>query len=81
MQRQEHNGALVQQGGKTDSTGTYKISINEDHENQLCDALLVSSPRATVQQYPQGVSEPVSFSPTTMGLHQRIALPMPWDSP
>lgn len=31
--------------GKTDSTGTYKISVTEDHENQLCDALLVSSPQ------------------------------------
>ncbi|KAF3447303.1 hypothetical protein FNV43_RR12486 [Rhamnella rubrinervis] len=36
---------LYSKEGKTDSTGTYKISINEDHENQLCDALLVSSPQ------------------------------------
>ncbi len=30
--------------GTTDSTGTYKIMVTEDHEDQLCDAVLVSSP-------------------------------------
>ncbi|KAJ0087102.1 pollen-specific protein C13-like [Pistacia vera] len=29
----------------TDSTGTYKIPVNEDHEDQCCDAILVSSPQ------------------------------------
>ncbi|KAH7567786.1 hypothetical protein ACOSQ2_010374 [Xanthoceras sorbifolium] len=29
--------------GTTDSTGTYKISVAEDHEDQYCDAILVSS--------------------------------------
>lgn len=37
---------LYSKEGKTDSTGTYKISVTEDHENQLCDALLVSSPQS-----------------------------------
>ncbi|XP_059631411.1 pollen-specific protein C13-like [Cornus florida] len=32
--------------GETDSTGTYKISIKEDHGDQLCDAVLVSSPNS-----------------------------------
>ncbi|KAI8014076.1 Pollen-specific protein C13 [Camellia lanceoleosa] len=31
--------------GTTDSTGKYKIMIKEDHGNQLCDAMLVSSPQ------------------------------------
>ncbi|GMY17249.1 protein DOWNSTREAM OF FLC-like [Fagus crenata] len=31
--------------GTTDSTGTYNIEVTEDHEDQLCDALLVSSPQ------------------------------------
>uniref|UniRef100_A0A5B7B648 Putative pollen-specific protein n=1 Tax=Davidia involucrata TaxID=16924 RepID=A0A5B7B648_DAVIN len=30
--------------GTTDSTGTYKIMVKEDHDDQLCDAVLVSSP-------------------------------------
>ncbi|GLT93838.1 hypothetical protein SLE2022_116120 [Rubroshorea leprosula] len=29
--------------GKTDSEGKYTISVTEDHEDQVCDALLVSS--------------------------------------
>ncbi|CAB4267101.1 unnamed protein product [Prunus armeniaca] len=29
--------------GRTDSTGTYKIPVTEDHEDQFCDAVLVSS--------------------------------------
>ncbi|KAE8077348.1 hypothetical protein FH972_015920 [Carpinus fangiana] len=29
----------------TDSYGTYNMFINEDHEDQLCDAMLVSSPQ------------------------------------
>lgn len=31
--------------GTTDSCGTYNMFINEDHEDQLCDAMLVSSPQ------------------------------------
>ncbi|WCJ44515.1 Pollen Ole e 1 allergen and extensin family protein [Euphorbia peplus] len=31
----------------TDSTGTYKMYINEDHEDQLCDATLISSPQSS----------------------------------
>lgn len=31
--------------GTTDSTGTYKIMVTEDHGDQLCDAVLVSSPQ------------------------------------
>ncbi|KAJ7965678.1 Pollen-specific protein [Quillaja saponaria] len=30
--------------GTTDQTGTYKIRVNEDHEDQICDCMLVSSP-------------------------------------
>ncbi|CAM8921979.1 unnamed protein product [Rhodiola kirilowii] len=29
---------------ETDSTGTYHINIDEEHENETCDVLLVSSP-------------------------------------
>ncbi|RVW56255.1 Protein downstream of FLC [Vitis vinifera] len=32
--------------GITDSTGTYKIMVTEDREDQLCDAVLVSSPQS-----------------------------------
>ncbi|CAA7057756.1 unnamed protein product [Microthlaspi erraticum] len=28
---------------KTDSTGSYKILVSEDHEDQFCDTILVSS--------------------------------------
>ncbi|XP_010455288.1 PREDICTED: protein DOWNSTREAM OF FLC-like [Camelina sativa] len=28
---------------RTDSTGSYKILVNEDHDDQFCDATLVSS--------------------------------------
>ncbi|KAF8404556.1 hypothetical protein HHK36_009443 [Tetracentron sinense] len=31
--------------GVTDSTGKYKILVADDHEDQLCDAVLVSSPQ------------------------------------
>lgn len=37
---------LYSKEGTTDSTGTYKIYVNEDHEDQLCDAMLVSSPQS-----------------------------------
>ncbi|XP_010538956.1 PREDICTED: major pollen allergen Lol p 11 [Tarenaya hassleriana] len=30
---------------RTDSTGAYKIWVNEDHEDQLCDIMLVKSPQ------------------------------------
>ncbi|XP_050377115.1 protein DOWNSTREAM OF FLC [Argentina anserina] len=31
--------------GTTDSTGTYRIVVAEDHEDQVCDSILVSSPQ------------------------------------
>lgn len=31
--------------GTTDSTGTYRITVAEDHEDQICDSILVSSPQ------------------------------------
>ncbi|KAF7829915.1 protein DOWNSTREAM OF FLC-like [Senna tora] len=31
--------------GKTDSTGTYRIAVKEDHADQICNAKLVSSPQ------------------------------------
>uniref|UniRef100_A0A7N0UK55 Uncharacterized protein n=1 Tax=Kalanchoe fedtschenkoi TaxID=63787 RepID=A0A7N0UK55_KALFE len=30
----------------TDHTGTYKIPVNEEHENQICDVVLVHSPQS-----------------------------------
>lgn len=30
--------------GVTDSTGTYKLNVADDHFDQMCDAMLVSSP-------------------------------------
>ncbi|KAL5559043.1 hypothetical protein UlMin_035254 [Ulmus minor] len=30
----------------TDSTGNYKLSVDEDHEDQICDATVVSSSQA-----------------------------------
>lgn len=39
--------------GVTDETGTYKIAVEGDHDGQLCEAVLVSSPMsecATVEQ-------------------------------
>ncbi|XP_050213254.1 pollen-specific protein C13-like [Mercurialis annua] len=30
----------------TDSSGTYKIRVSEDHQDQICDTMLVSSSRA-----------------------------------
>ncbi|KAI8014079.1 Pollen-specific protein C13 [Camellia lanceoleosa] len=35
---------LYSTDGTTDSTGKYTIMIKEDHGDQLCDAMLVSSP-------------------------------------
>lgn len=32
--------------GVTDSAGSYQLMVNEDHGDQMCDALLVSSPQA-----------------------------------
>lgn len=31
--------------GVTDSAGSYQLMVNEDHEDQLCYAMLVSSPQ------------------------------------
>ncbi|XXG79646.1 hypothetical protein AAC387_Pa09g0674 [Persea americana] len=31
--------------GMTDQTGTYKIPVPDDHENEICEMVLVSSPQ------------------------------------
>ncbi|KAH7847376.1 hypothetical protein Vadar_025396 [Vaccinium darrowii] len=33
-------------GATTDSKGKYEIKVREDHANQLCDVMLVSSPQS-----------------------------------
>ncbi|KAL6176978.1 hypothetical protein ACLB2K_053610 [Fragaria x ananassa] len=40
--------------GTTDSTGTYRIVVAEDHEDQICDAILVSSPQKSCSEATPG---------------------------
>ncbi|KAF2293072.1 hypothetical protein GH714_036066 [Hevea brasiliensis] len=42
--------------GVTDSTGTYKIKVEDDHQDQLCYATLVSSPLASCKTADRGRS-------------------------
>lgn len=39
------NDLVYSKLGRTDSSGSYTILVDEDHENQICDAKLVSSPQ------------------------------------
>ncbi|XAR48579.1 hypothetical protein NMG60_11031451 [Bertholletia excelsa] len=36
---------LYEKEATTDETGTYTMNVNEDHEDQICDAELLSSPQ------------------------------------
>ncbi|XP_057969915.1 protein DOWNSTREAM OF FLC-like [Malania oleifera] len=40
--------------GVTNAAGKYKIQVNEDHQEQLCDAVLVSSPQLNCAQVDPG---------------------------
>ncbi|PRQ21501.1 protein DOWNSTREAM OF FLC [Rosa rugosa] len=40
--------------GTTDSTGTYRITVAEDHEDQICDSILVSSPQKSCSEATPG---------------------------
>ncbi|XP_028771898.1 pollen-specific protein C13-like [Neltuma alba] len=40
--------------GRTDSTGTYKILVDEDHADQVCDAKVVSSPQSDCNEAAPG---------------------------
>ncbi|KDP46869.1 hypothetical protein JCGZ_24078 [Jatropha curcas] len=42
--------------GKTDSTGTYRIKVKDDHQDQFCYAVLVSSPQANCKTADPGRS-------------------------
>ncbi|KAF2284072.1 hypothetical protein GH714_018792 [Hevea brasiliensis] len=42
--------------GVTDSTGTYQIKVEDDHQDQLCYATLVSSPVANCRTADRGRS-------------------------
>lgn len=45
---------LYSQEATTDSTGTYKLFVSEDHQDQLCDAMLLSSPQSNCQKLAAG---------------------------
>ncbi|KAK4274091.1 hypothetical protein QN277_017373 [Acacia crassicarpa] len=45
---------LYRKQGWTDSTGTYKILVDEDHADQICDARLVSSPQSDCSEAASG---------------------------
>lgn len=42
------------QEATTDSTGTYNIPVSEDHLDEFCDAMLVSSPHPTCRTPSEG---------------------------
>ncbi|CAK9174265.1 unnamed protein product [Ilex paraguariensis] len=48
---------LYSKEGTTDSTGTYKILVSEDHSDQLCDAVLVSSPQSDCASVDHGCDQ------------------------
>ncbi|XP_023001897.1 pollen-specific protein C13-like [Cucurbita maxima] len=45
---------LYSQEATTDSTGSYSLLVNEDHEDQVCDALLISSPEKECSAVSEG---------------------------
>lgn len=40
--------------GVTDSSGTYEVVIEDDHGDQMCDAILVKSPQANCAKVDPG---------------------------
>ncbi|XP_047319580.1 pollen-specific protein C13-like [Impatiens glandulifera] len=38
----------------TDQTGTYKMTVNDDHQDQICDVMLVSSPQNDCAKVSEG---------------------------
>lgn len=45
---------LYSQEATTDSTGTYNIPVSEYHQDEFCDAMLVSSPHPTCRTPSEG---------------------------
>ena len=45
---------LYSQEATTDSTGSYSLLVNEDHEDQVCDASLISSPEKECSAVSEG---------------------------
>ncbi|CAL0319360.1 unnamed protein product [Lupinus luteus] len=48
------NEVVYTQKGITDSTGTYAITVNEDHKDQVCNAKLVKSNHPTCNEATPG---------------------------
>ncbi|ONK75526.1 uncharacterized protein A4U43_C03F17810 [Asparagus officinalis] len=40
--------------GVTDATGTYKILVADEHEHDICESVLISSPDGSCQKIVQG---------------------------
>lgn len=45
---------LYSQEATTDSSGSYTLLVNEDHDDQVCDAVLVSSPQKGCSSISEG---------------------------
>ncbi|CAM8981606.1 hypothetical protein QQ045_028904 [Rhodiola kirilowii] len=52
----------------TDPNGTYKIPVTEDHENQICEVVLISSPQANCALIAPGADRARAILTTNNGI-------------
>lgn len=61
--------------GKTDATGNYNIEVDGDHDDEMCQVLLVSSPRQDCNEIPKEAFQPLSAKvilTTNSGISGRV---------
>ncbi|CAM8981123.1 unnamed protein product [Rhodiola kirilowii] len=52
----------------TDPTGTYKIPVTEDHENRICEVVLISSPQSNCALIAPGADRARAILTTNNGI-------------
>uniref|UniRef100_A0A0E0IRC5 Uncharacterized protein n=1 Tax=Oryza nivara TaxID=4536 RepID=A0A0E0IRC5_ORYNI len=60
--------------GQTDHTGTYNIPVNDEHEHELCESVLVSSPDAKCGKIVAGRERAPVFLTNNNGVTSNVRL-------
>lgn len=61
--------------GKTDASGKYNIDVDGDHDDEMCQVVLVSSPNKDCNEIPKEAFEPLSAKvvlTTNSGISGRV---------
>lgn len=77
----DNHDMIYEVEGVTDETGTYKIAVEGDHDGQLCEAVLVSSPMSECETIEEGMERARVYPTSNNGIASSTRLANNLSSP